>query len=162
MQINVPDLVWSIINFIALVFILKIFLYKPILGMLDARKEEIAGKYRQADEARNEAMSLKDEYVQEMQKAKAEAQEIINQASKLGEEAKASIIAEARINATNLTDKAKEEIRLEKEKAKAELRNEVADLAVLAAGKVLEKTLQPEDHAKLISEFISEVGGASS
>lgn len=161
MQIIVPDIVWSIINFLVLVAILNKFLYKPILGMLDARKTEIQSKYQQADEARNEALKVKEEYLKEMQNAKREAQEIITKAGKLGEDTKEEIIAEARENATKVSKKALEEIRLERDKAKAELRDEVAALAVLAAGKILDKTIQPEDHAKMIQEFVSEVGGAS-
>ena len=161
MQIIVPDIVWSIINFLVLVAILNKFLYKPILGMLDARKTEIQVKYQQADEARNEAFKVKEEYLKEMQNAKREAQEIITKAGKLGEDTKEEIIAEARENATKVSKKALEEIRLERDKAKAELRDEVAALAVLAAGKILDKTIQPEDHAKMIQEFVSEVGGAS-
>jgi len=161
MQINVPDIVWSIINFLVLVTILRIFLYKPIIGMLDTRKNEIQDKYQQADEARNDALKMKEEYLKEMQNAKREAQEIITKASKLGEDTKEEIIAEARESAAKLSKKAQEEIRLEKERAKAELRDEVAALAVLAAGKILDKTIQPEDHAKMIHEFVSEVGGAS-
>jgi len=161
MQINIPDVVWSIINFLVLVAILRIFLYKPIVGMLDARKNEIQEKYRQADEARNEALKMKEEYLQEMQNAKREAQEIIAKASKLGEDTKEEIIAQARESAAKLTQKAQAEIQLEKERAKAELRDEVAALAILAAGKILDKTIQPEDHEKMIREFVSEVGGAS-
>jgi len=161
MQINIPDVIWSIINFLVLVAILRIFLYKPIVGMLDARKNEIQEKYRQADEARNEALKMKEEYLQEMQNAKREAQEIIAKASKLGEDTKEEIIAQARESAAKLTQKAQAEIQLEKERAKAELRDEVAALAILAAGKILDKTIQPEDHEKMIREFVSEVGGAS-
>ena len=161
MSINIPDIVWSIINFVILVVILNKFLYKPVLKMLDARKTDIEDRYKQADEAKAEAIGMKDEYLKQMQNAKLEAQEIITKAGKLAEDSKEEILTAARENAANLTNKAQEEIRREKELAKSELRNEVAALAVLAAGKILDKTIQPEDHTKMIEDFVSEVGGVS-
>ncbi len=161
MEIHIPDIVWAIINFFVLVAILNKFLYKPLLGMLDARKKDIQDKHEQAETARQEAQAIKEEYLKEMQNAKREAQDIITKAAKLGDDTKNEIIAEARESATKLTKKAQEEIRLEKEKAKNELRDEVASLAIMAAGKVLDRTINREDHDKLIREFVNEVGDAS-
>lgn len=161
MNIQIPDMVWAIINFLILVAVLNKFLYRPLLGMLDARKQEIKNQLEQADNARQEALQIKEEYTREMQNAREEAQEIIGKATRLAEESKGTILQEARIEAEKVMQKAQEEIRLEKEKAKAELRNEVASLAVLAAGRVLEKTIQPEDHVQMIRQFVQEVGDVS-
>lgn len=161
MSVNIHDMIWAIINFIVLVAILNKFLYKPILGMLDARKQDIKNQLDEAADARNEAVKVKDEYTREMQNARQEAQEIISKATKLAEESKSGILQEARAESEKVLKKAQEEIRLEKEKAKAELRNEVASLAVLAAGKVLERTIKPEDHEQMIRQFVQEVGDAS-
>lgn len=161
MSINPHDLIWAIVNFLILVAILYKFLYNPILGMLDARKEEIKSRYDEADVARAEAVQLKEEYTKEMQNARESAQEIITKATKLAEESKTGIIAEARVESEKVLKKAQEEIRLEKEKAKADLRNEVASLAVLAAGRVIEKTIKAEDHEQMIRQFVQEVGDAS-
>lgn len=161
MEIHIQDMIYAIINFLVLVAILNKFLYKPILGMLDVRKQEIVNKYDQAEKARGEALAMKDEYAREMQNVKREAQEIIVKASKLAEDTGASLISEAREESAKLMKKAQAEIRLEKEKAKAELRDEVASLAVMAAGKVLDKTMKVEDHQKLIHDFVNEVGDVS-
>jgi len=161
MSVNVHDMIWAIINFIILVAILNKFLYKPILGVLDARKQDIKNKLDEAADARNEAVQVKEEYTREMQNARQEAQDIITKATKLAEESKSGILNEARAESEKVIKKAQEEIRLEKEKAKAELRNEVASLAVLAAGRVLERTIQPEDHEQMIRQFVQEVGDAS-
>jgi F-type H+-transporting ATPase subunit b len=96
-----------------------------------------------------------------MQNARQEAQEIIIKATKLAEDSKTGILQDARAESEKVLKKAQEEIRLEKEKAKAELRNEVASLAVLAAGRVLERTIKPEDHEQMISQFVQEVGDVS-
>ncbi|MDX9871691.1 MAG: F0F1 ATP synthase subunit B [Clostridia bacterium] len=161
MSVNPHDLIWAIVNFLILVAILNKFLYKPILGMLDTRKQEIKNRLDEAEGARADAVQLKEEYAKEMQNARLEAQEIIVKATKLAEESKSGIVAEARQESEKVLKKAQEEIRLEKEKAKVELRNEVAALAVMAAGRVIEKTIKPEDHEQMIRQFVQEVGDAS-
>jgi F-type H+-transporting ATPase subunit b len=161
MEIHIPDMIWAIINFLVLVAILNKFLYKPLLGHLEARKQEIQNKYDEAEAARAQAQQMKEEYMKEMQNAKREAQEIIAKATKLGEDTRTEIITEAREEAAKLSKKAQEEIRLAKEKAKAELRDEVAALAILAAGKIIDKNLMQEDHEKMVRDFLNEVGDAS-
>ncbi len=161
MSVNFHDMIWAIINFLILVAILHKFLYKPIIGMLDSRKQAIQSQLDQASEARNEAMQVKEEYTREMQNARQEAQEIINRATKLAEESKSGILQEAKAESEKVLKRAQEEINLEKEKAKAELRNEVASLAVLAAGRVLERTIKTEDHEQMIRQFVQEVGDVS-
>ena len=161
MNINIPDMIWAIINFLVLVAILNKFLYKPLLGMLETRKEEIKHRYDEAETARSDALKMKEEYNQEMQNARREAQEIITKATKLAEDSKTMIISEAQDESSKMIKKAQEEIRLEKEKAKADLRNEVASLAVLAAGRILDRTLQQEDHEKMVRQFVHEVGDVS-
>jgi len=161
MSVNFHDMIWAIINFLILVAILHKFLYKPIIGMLDSRKQAIQSQLDQASEARNEAMQVKEEYTREMQNARQEAQEIINRATKLAEVSKSGILQEAKAESEKVLKRAQEEINLEKEKAKAELRNEVASLAVLAAGRVLERTIKTEDHEQMIRQFVQEVGDVS-
>lgn len=158
LQFDIHDLIFSIINFFVLVFILKKFLYKPVLRILDARKEEIQNEYRQAEEVHNEALRLKDEYTEELAKARIEAKEIISQASMVGEENKAQLLLEAREFADILTKKAQEEAELEKEKAKTELRDMVVALAVKAAEKILGKTIQDDDLIRLAQDFINGLG----
>lgn len=160
-EIQSHEIIWSIINFLVLVAILNKFLYKPLLGMLEKRKEDIANRYEEAEAAKSEAQRLKEQYTEEMQNAKREAQEIITKASKLAEDTRAEMLRESREESVKIMKKAQEEIRLEKEKAKAELREEISGLAVMAAGKVLNRTLRPEDHEKMIREFVNEVGDAS-
>ncbi len=155
LQIDPSVMIFSVINFLVLVLILRIVLYKPVLRMLDARKEEIRNKFKEADEAREEARRLKEQSLQELQQAKAEAQNIINQAGILGNEAKEEIIADASAKAELITKKAQEEIRLAKEKAMTELRAEIAGIVVQAAEKVLGRIMQPEDQARLIEQFLS-------
>lgn len=161
MHLNISDMIWAIVNFFILVAILNKFLYKPLLGMLDKRKEEIENNLQNARVAEAEALKMREEYSRTIQQSKAEAQEILERAVRLGEETKEKIIQQAKAEAGKIADKAQDAIRLEKEEALNRLRDEVAYLVVEAAGKVLEKTISKEDHERLIRNAIQEVGDVS-
>lgn len=160
MEINPSQVIFAIINFAVLVTVLKVFAYKPVCNMLDARRAEIENNLNSAEQAKLDAQKLKDEYASQIQDARQEAQEIINQATKAGEQAKSEIVTEAREEAARLTERAKEEIAREKSEALAEIRNEVAELAVLAAEKVVGKTIDAKDHENMVNNFVKEVGEA--
>lgn len=150
--------VWQIVNFLILLFILKKLLYKPMLQMLDDRKKSIEDAINNAETAKVEAEALRKDYEARLAEAKQEAQEIIAKATKLGEEMKKDIVENAQNEAAKAIQKAQEEIVREKEQAIMALRDEVATLAVMAAGKVLGKAITVEDHEKLVKEFVQEVG----
>ena len=158
MSIDMNELIWAIINFLVLLAILYKFLYKPILNVLDSRKKEIADNLSRAEASKKEAEELLENYRKQIENASREAAEIIANANKAAEEAKNEIIIQAREEAAALTEKARQTIEREKEKALAEVRDEIATLAVLAAGKVLEKSISVEDHDKMVRDFISQVG----
>lgn len=160
MEISPSTVIFAMINFAILVVGLKVFLYKPVCNMLDSRREEVINNLNSAEEAKLEAQKLKDEYAAQIQNARAEAQDIINQAAKIGEQTKADIVSEAREEASRLTAKAQAEIAREKTEALNEIRNEIADLAVLAASKVVGKTIDVADHQNMVNNFVKEVGEA--
>ena len=160
MEISPSTVIFAMINFAILVVGLKVFLYKPVCNMLDSRREEVINNLNSAEEAKLEAQKLKDEYAAQIQNARAEAQDIINQAAKIGEQTKADIVSEAREEASRLTAKAQAEIAREKTEALNEIRNEIADLAVLAASKVVGKTIDVADHQNMVNDFVKEVGEA--
>lgn len=149
---------WAIANFLVLLFILKKLLYKPMLQMLDERKKGIEDAINNAETAKIEAEKLRKDYETRLAEARQEAQDIIAKATKLGEEMKQEIVTSAQSEATKAIQRAQEEIARERDQAVAALRDEVATLAVLAAGKVIGKTISVEDHAKLVKEFVEEVG----
>lgn len=161
MGISVADMIWAIINFLILLAILNKFLYKPLLKMMDDRKSEIKRDLDSAAQANAEALKAKEEYLKQIEQAKEEAQRIMEKATKMGEETSEALISQAREETSKMTEKAREMIRLEKEEALNQLRDEVSTLVVMAAGKVIDKTIDQEAHEKLIREFIAEVGDAS-
>ncbi len=160
MSIEPSTLIFALINFLILLFCLKKFLYKPLFNMLDERASTIAKNVDDAEQAREEANALKAEYEASLKEAQTKAQEIIQNANKLGEETRAEIIAKAREEAARASEKAREEINREKEQALKDLRAEVADLAVDAASKIIGRNVTIADHENLVNEFIKEVGDA--
>jgi len=160
MDIHVPTIVWAIINFLILVAILNIFLYKPILKILDDRKAEVENNLNEAENNRNETERFKAEYAEILKNADKEADKIISKANKAGEELKNSLLEEARAEAAKISAKAKEDIQNEKNAALNELKDEIASIAVLATEKILSKSIDPKDHEKMVQDFVKEVGEA--
>ncbi len=145
-------------NLLIVALVLNKLVYKPVSKLLEEREQKIEGSLRDAALAKQRAEEQLKEYEARMQSARQEAQEIIARAQKLGAEMQESIVNQAREEARKTMEKAKAEIQGEKAKALAAIREEVATLAVLAAGRVIGRSLTPADHERLVQEFIAEVG----
>ncbi|GAV24190.1 ATP synthase subunit B [Carboxydothermus islandicus] len=157
MHFDWSDFIWTIINFFVLLFILKTLLYKPVLKTIEDRKKSIEESLEKAARAQEEAERIKAEYDGMIARAREEAREIIAKAQKTAQAEKEEIIATAQREAQALLADAKATIAQEKEKALRELRQEIGNLAVLAAGKILNRAVTLEDHQKLVDEFLNEV-----
>lgn len=155
-----PEVFYSLAAFAVLFAVLAKFAFPPIVGMLEKRESTIRESIEKAEQTRVEAERLLEEYKQQLAEARGEAQKVIEQARKLGEDSKTKIEAEAREEAAKLLARAREEIEAEKKKALIELTEKVADLSVGAAGAVVGKTLSAEDHRRLIDDYIAQVGAA--
>lgn len=156
-----PDpgtLIWTIINFAILLWALHKFLYKPLIGAIATREQEIEGAIKQAREDREEADRLRREFESQIANAQREAHEIITKATKAAATAKEQIEAETRAKTAEMLENAQKSIEREKAKAIAELREEVASLAVAVAGKVIEKNLDNAEQKRLAERFVAEVG----
>ena len=142
-------------------FFIKRFLFKPINEMLQKRREMADAQIQDATKAKEEAIAMKTEYEQNMQEAKAKANEILESARKTATLQSEKIVKEASEQAAALKNKAEKEIAQEKKKAVNEVKGEIGGIAMDIAGKVIEREINEKDHEKLIDEFISNVGEAS-
>ncbi len=158
MELKWYDFVWAVINFLVILAILYKLFYRPVLNFMENRRAEIARQISEAEQARAEASALLAQYREKISAAEREAQEIVARAVKAGEEERARLLEEGRDEAARLLEKARLEIQQERDAALAALRQEVATLALLAAGKVLERAVTEEDHQRLVQKFLSEVG----
>lgn len=145
-------------NFIMLLVFLRIVVYPHIVRILDERQDAIENSVNAAEEERNQAEALRQQYLDELQKAKIQAQEIIQKAAKTGEEQAHEIIEAAKAEANRVKESALQDINREKEKAVAELRDQVATLSILVASKVVNEKITADVQRGMIDEFIKEAG----
>jgi F-type H+-transporting ATPase subunit b len=148
----------QIADFIILLIFLRLVAYKPLTKMLADRSDHIANSIAAAEQERQEAEQLKAGYEAEMRRAREQTQEIIQKATKAGEDQASEIIANAKNEAGKLKETALAEIEREKIKAVAELREQVASLSVLVAGKIINKTMSEDIQRGMIDDFIKEAG----
>jgi F-type H+-transporting ATPase subunit b len=156
-DINPGLVVWTIITFVAVLFILRKSAWKSLLGALTAREEKIRSSLEQAERAQQDAARLLEENRKQLSRAEEQSQRIIREGRDLGERLKAEILEKANTGAQQIVDQAKDEIAREKEKALHQLRAEVADLAIGAAGKILDANLDPAKQQQLIDAAIKEM-----
>ncbi|KAB7707467.1 F0F1 ATP synthase subunit B [Bacillus aerolatus] len=155
---NGGDILFQLIMFIILLALIKKFAWGPLMGMMQQREDHIASEIEAAEKSRIEANKLLEETRAELKASRQEAQGIIENAKKIGDNQKTEIIAAARAEAERLKESAKMEIEQQTEQAMAALREQVASLSVLIASKVIEKDLSAADQEKLINEYIQEAG----
>jgi len=156
--VTLGDAVYQLIIFLILLALLKKFAWGPLTGIMKQREEHIASQIDSAEQAKKDADALLEQHRQMLKEARQEAQTLIDNARKLGDEQREEIIQAARAEAVRLKEAAKMEIEQQKEQAVAALREQVASLSVLIASKVIEKELSEQDQAQLIEEYIKEVG----
>jgi F-type H+-transporting ATPase subunit b len=148
----------QIFHFIVLLIFLRVVAYKPIAKLLKERQDYIANSVAATEEERAQAEQLKLQYQADLQKARGEAQAIIAQATKTAELQAQEVIAGAKEEANRVKESALADIRREREKAVRELRDQVAALSVLVAGKIINQTITPELQRQLVYNFIEEAG----
>ncbi len=151
----------TIANLFIQVYLIKRFLFKPINEMLEKRKALADAQIQDAKEAKAEAQAIKSEYEMNMQEAKNKANEILMTAQKTATIQSEEILKEASQQAAAMKAKAERDIAQEKRKAVNDIKNEIGGMAMEIAGKVIEREISEDDHAKLIDEFIANVGDGS-
>jgi F-type H+-transporting ATPase subunit b len=151
----------QICNLFLQVYLIKRFLFKPINEMLAKRKAMADAEISDATKAKDEANAMKAEYEQNMQDAKNKANEILTSAQKTAALQSEEILRDATSQAAMLKAKAESDIEQEKRKAVNDIKDEIGGMAVEIAGKVIEREICEDDHAKLIDEFIANVGEVS-
>ena len=151
----------QILNLFLQMYLIKRFLFKPVQEILDKRRALTDKEINDARQAKTEAETMRTEYESGIANAKSEAQAIVAQAKTEAEAKAEQVIREAEAEAVNIRSRAEQDIRQERRKALNEVKSEIGSIAMDIAGKVVEKEIREEDHQKLISEFIDNVGEAS-
>ncbi len=156
--VNLQSLVIHIINFAILLFLLQRFLFPPILRMLDERQARIRESMEQAEQIQAESARAAETVKAQLDDARREGQNIINNASQIAQRIQTERQQQAQAEYEAILRRAQEDAAREREQAFAELRAQVADLAVLAAERIIHRQLDPATQRQLVNEFLAEAG----
>ena len=154
--ISLPTLVAQIVNFIILFGLMYLVAYKPIMRMLDERSRKIKESMEQTELIQEQAARAEEEAEKRIEAASKEGQEVIARAARMGEEVRQEADQKARQEAESLIARARMEIQRERDGAIGELRKEFADLTILAAEKVIDRSLDKEAHRQVIDKVLKE------
>ena len=145
---------FTIVLFVLFVLVLSKFAWGPLLAAIDAREKSIRDAIEGSQKASAEAAALLAQHKDLVRQIGAEREEIIKKAAKEAEEFRVDLMTKARSDGEDIVRRAKEQIAREASVAMAKLREEVADLAVLGAAKIVASSMTPEAQKKLVSEFV--------
>lgn len=154
--ISLPTLIAQIVNFVVLFGLLYLVAYKPIMRMLDERSRKIRESMEQTELIKQQAAQADEEVKQRIEAAAREGQETVAKALRTGNKIRQQAQQEARQEAESLINRARGEIQRERDEAIDDLRQEFADLTIMAAEKVIERSLDREAHRQLIDKVLEE------
>ena len=154
--IDLGALIAFLVSFVVLLVLLTVVLYKPLTKMLDERSAKIKESMDEAEHIKQESARAEETVKAQIETGRKEGQAIVAQASLISERVKEEARAEARQEAENLITKARTEIERERQEGFNQLRQEFVDLAILAAEKVINQTLDKKAHQRLIEEVLEE------
>ena len=156
--VNFWTALFTLLNFLALFFVLKKFLFKPVMKMIEDRQKEIDDMYEQADTAKTEAQAMEGEYKQKLSVASETGERIVKEAVARGQSREEEILRQANAEASAMLEKASADIAMEKKKAINDAKDEISDIAMAIAEKVVGRELNAADQEKLVDSFINELG----
>lgn len=156
--INLPKLLYQLINFGIMVYILYILLYKRVLDMLNERTNRIEQSLREADQVKQQLANAKRDYDAEIAKARQEAGAILSQAQERARAQEAEIVAQARKDADQIRSEARDQAQQEREQLLREVKDQLAELVTLTASRVLRAELAQGGHDQLIEESLTSLG----
>ena len=154
--INLPVLIAFCLNFLLLLLILRAFLYNPVLKMLDERRRRIEEGLNAADRAAQEAHDAEQRVQAEIRQAQIQGQEIVANAQQIAQRIQEDARRQAESDAAAFRERAQADMRSALDSARAELRREFADLTILAAGKVINQSLDKQQHVALINDVLAQ------
>jgi F-type H+-transporting ATPase subunit b len=156
-QVKPGLMIWTIVCFAIAFFVLKRYAFGPIQASIDERRQRIRRSLEEADEARNEARRLLEEHRALIGEARGQAEEILAEARRVADAQRARVKDETEADRQRRLEETRRQIEAETHRALEQIREEVAELTVVAASKVTGKALDDADHRRLIDEAIGEL-----
>mgnify|MGYP003207311716 CR=1 FL=1 len=155
------SLLWTIINLVVFYLLLKKFLFKPVMGIMEKREQMIADGLKNASDRQEEAETLKKEYESALSGAKEESVKIVENARVEAKRQSDEILADADRRADATIERARKTIETERKQALDGVETQIAGLAMMAAGKVLGKADAAEQNKLMYEQFLAKTGGCN-
>ena len=156
--VNLWTALFTLLNTLTVIFVGTKFLFKPIMKIIQERQKEIDDLYADANSAKSDAQVMQAEYQEKLNKAQATSDRIVKEDVARGQAREEEIIRQANAEASAIMDKASADIAMEKRKALNDAKDEISDIAMAIAGKVVGRELKAADQSKLVDEFINGLG----
>lgn len=158
LSIDTGTIILVLINTLILFLVIKHFLFGRVNQILEARQSDVKNTYAEADKTMTNARELETNYNKLLANAKDESAEIVKNATKKAQIRSDEIISNAKAEAGALITRANEDIAHERQRAMSEMKNEISDIAMMMAEKIIQKEINQKDHEALINDFIENVG----
>jgi F-type H+-transporting ATPase subunit b len=156
--VDIRLMLTQVLGFLILVWILGRFAWGPIMAQLEARRQKIAGEFAEAERRQKDADQLKAKFEQDLRGIEAQARARLQESIVEGQKVAAEIRAQAQKEAQDRLARAEDEVMREREKAKEILKEQVIDLSLATAEKILKTKLDDPAQRRLAGQFIDEVG----
>ena len=150
------NFLFMLINLVIFYLLMKRFLFKPIMRVMDKRKEMIEKQFKDAEDVNTEANELKKLYEEKIQNINEESDRILNEAKEIAKAEYGKILDKAETDAKKLKENAKKQADEECENAVRAARESIADIAIEAAEKVLEANVSDKTNSDIFNEFLKE------
>jgi len=156
-ELRLDVLITQIVGFLIVLWILKRYAWKPVLGMLEARRQRIADEIANSERLRKEAEGIKAELENQLRTIENQARQRIQEAVAEGQKVAEEIRTTAQREARMIQERAQNNIELELKKARVEFRNEMVTLALGAAERLLQERLDPKEHGRIVERFLDDL-----
>lgn len=156
--VNLWTALFTLLNTVTVIAVGTKFLFKPVMKMIQERQDEIDKLYADADAAKENALEMEKEYTQKLSVATQTGEEMVQQAVARGHNREEEILRQANEEASAIMAKASEDIAREKKKALNEAKDEISDIAMAIAEKVVGREISSADHTDLVDGFIAQLG----
>lgn len=152
---DLPNTIPVIVSALILYFIFRHYMWDKVKNMLEKRSELVVSNLKESEESKAASLALKEEYEQKLQEAKNEASDIIANARAYSEDLKAKAVKESKEEAKKEYEKGVKALELERKKVLSSVNDEIVDMAMLAASKIIAEKSNPEMDRDMVKAFVS-------
>ena len=153
-----PTFIWTMVNLVVMYVVLKKILFKPVMKVMEDRENNIKKKIDDAEQMQSDAKEYKNRYKEQLSNAKKDGEDIVKRAQDAAKRECEHMIKETKREADKIIEMAKMEIEKEREVMIKEIREQVVDLSILAASKIMEINLNSETNKKVVQNFLDKEG----